>query len=109
MISTFPSTTMPRELYAIKYTTQAGRSGTDEEGRKVAAGVKSKGYSNALSSGCRGKLETIRAYPWRKAKIGSTKEMVREERRKTGFLRDGSTSEKHYTLFMSFVPTHVLF
>lgn len=38
MISTFPSTTMPRELYAIRYTNQAGRSGTGEGG-KVAAGV----------------------------------------------------------------------
>lgn len=30
-----------------------------EEGGKVAAGMIPKSYSNALSSGCRGKLETI--------------------------------------------------
>lgn len=50
---------MPRELYAIRHTSQAGRSGTSEEGGKVAAGVVPKSYSNVLSSECRGKLETI--------------------------------------------------
>lgn len=59
MISTFPSTTMPRELYAIRHTNRAGRSGTGEEDGKVAAGMVPKSYSNALSSECRGKLETI--------------------------------------------------
>lgn len=50
---------MPRELYAIRNTNQARRSGTSEEDGKVAAGVIPKCYSNALSRGCRGKLETI--------------------------------------------------
>lgn len=59
MISTFPSTTMPRELYAIRHTNRVRRSGTGKEGGKVAAGMVPKSYSNALSSECRGKLETI--------------------------------------------------
>lgn len=83
----------------------------DEEDRKVAAGMRPKGYSNALSSGCWGKLKTIQAsLEESENRIDKEDGMGEgEERRRTGFLKDGLTSEKHYTLFMSFVPTHVLF
>lgn len=103
---------MPRELYAIR---QVGTGGSKIWTKRLERWPRGrerefpKSYSNALSSGCRRKLETI-------LKASSTSPEESEDRfekghdggrRETGFLRDGSMSEKHYTLFMSSLPIRV--
>jgi len=73
-----------------------------------------KSYSNALSSGCREKLEAIvEEHPWRN-RDRFEKERERERERETEteregpLLRDEPMSEKHYTLFMNSLPTRAL-
>lgn len=84
MVSTFPSTTMPRELYAIRHTSEGGgKAGGNRDKRvrreKVGTGVPPKSYSNALSSGCRGKLETMLEASGTSPEVGE--DLVRRRKR----------------------------
>lgn len=76
MISTFPSTAMPRELYAITHThththTREKERRENRERTPERAERWSRSYANALSNGCRGKLEmSLKAHSRTKIRIG---------------------------------------